>query len=473
MIIITKADTKQKILTALLFFFDIIMFIFGYAISNYIMSGNSGIVIKNWYNIVISFALIVFFFVMYDLYVIKIDRIFNLVISVTLSILAMSVGTVIIVHLLKFEAISVSVWCVRAMFIEITMVLWRVTVAILIKKFGDKRKCLVIENMNNTSRLVRKIKYSSDYGRTAEYYLIDEDNEEELKIILNQKLALYDLIFISPAISQDIADKITSKAYSLGKDVSVLADLDRVTTMRGQIYQIDDTPIIAKKTLNMTRFQRCIKRTFDIVFSLVICIITFPIFLLCALLVKISSTGPVIYKQERYTRNKKKFNVYKFRTMVQDAEKFGAQFATEDDPRITKVGKFLRATRLDELPQFYNILEGNMSVVGPRPERPVFADYFSENVKNYDMRYCVKAGLTGYAQIYGKYNTRVSDKILMDMIYVVNYSFMLDIKIIFLTVKTMFVKSATEGIDEERDKMLVSEENEKKRREETLRQLGL
>ena len=155
--------------------------------------------------------------------------------------------------------------------------------------------------------------------------------------------------------------------------------------------------------------------------------------------------------------------------MYTDAEKNGAQLATEDDPRITRVGKFLRATRLDELPQLYNILFGHMSVVGPRPERPIFADRFSEDVGNYDTRYFVKAGLTGYAQVYGKYNTRASDKILMDLIYITNYSFLLDIKLIILTTKTMFVKSATEGLNEENDKMLSSEEKEEQRRAETVK----
>lgn len=111
-------------------------------------------------------------------------------------------------------------------------------------------------------------------------------------------------------------------------------------------------------------------------------------------------------------------------------------------------------------------------MVGPRPERPIFADEFSKNVGNYDIRYFVKAGLTGYAQVYGKYNTRVSDKILMDVIYITNYSFLLDIKIILLTTKTMFVKSATEGLDEEKDKNLTSEDKEEKRRTETMKMLG-
>ena len=135
--------------------------------------------------------------------------------------------------------------------------------------------------------------------------------------------------------------------------------------------------------------------------------------------------------------------------MVKDAEKMGAKLATENDSRITRVGRILRACRLDELPQLINIIKGEMSIVGPRPERPIYADEYSKMVKNYDVRYLVKAGLTGYAQIYGRYNTKVSDKVLLDSIYIYTFSAWLDIKLIVLTIMIMFTKESTEGVDEE------------------------
>ena len=136
--------------------------------------------------------------------------------------------------------------------------------------------------------------------------------------------------------------------------------------------------------------------------------------------------------------------------MVQDAERVtGATLALEDDPRITRVGKVLRRLRLDELPQFLNILGGSMSIVGPRPERPVFVEQFIKEIQDYDKRYIVKAGLTGYAQIYGKYDTKPSDKLLFDLIYINQYSLLLDIKLILLTVKIMFVKESSAGVKED------------------------
>lgn len=195
--------------------------------------------------------------------------------------------------------------------------------------------------------------------------------------------------------------------------------------------------------------EKFIKRAFDFIASLLGIIITSPIFVIFGILIKLDSKGPVFYKQERYTINKQKFDIYKFRTMVDNAESMGARLATENDDRITGVGKILRACRLDELPQLFNILKGEMSFVGPRPERPVYADEYSVLVKNYDVRYIVKAGLTGYAQIYGQYNTKVSDKVLFDSIYINNFSPWLDLKLIVQTALIMFIKESTEGVDDE------------------------
>lgn len=463
-----KQGFKSKIIITLLIAGDILVFLAGFALSQFFMAGSFGLNLKNWFNILIPLAFILFFFIMYDLYKVRIDDVFTSAISTGLAIFAAVLSSIVIVYLFSLETVSVIIWLIRLAVLEVFMVLWRSFAAVMIKKFGDNIRCLILENMNNTSRLARKLKYAANYGREATYYMIDENDSEEIDTIINEKIKEYDQIFISPAISKQIARRIMTKATLLHKEISVLADLDSITTMRGSIYMLDDTPVVEKKVLHISRVQRFWKRAFDIVFALVLCVLTLPVIAICALAIHFDSEGPVIYKQERYTKNKKVFTVYKFRTMYIDAEKHGAQLATEDDPRITKVGKILRATRLDELPQLYNILFGHMSVVGPRPERPIFADDFSKNVGNYDTRYFVKAGLTGYAQVYGKYNTRVSDKILMDMIYIANYSFLLDIKIILLTTKTMFVKSATEGLDEENDRMLSADEKEEKRRSETV-----
>ena len=465
-------NIKAKFWGFLIFIFDLVFSALGYFLcgivfkSEEILSGKA-----NLYYFIFA-ALVVFFFFLYDLYKVKTDKVFNAAVSTTLSVIFAAVCVILAESVFSWQKLPIRVLAASMGFMYVLLLCWRTVTAFLVKNFGPKKKCLILENMNTTSRLARKLKYSSNTGRETTYYMIDETNKEEVDAILNEKIAEYDLIFISPAISSDLAQKIMSKAFILDKEVGVLADLDSVSTFHGVIYQIDDTPVIEKHGMRINSLQRFVKRAFDILFALLMCAICSPLFIVCAILIKIDSKGPVFYKQKRYTIHKKIFEVYKFRTMVNDAEKNGAQFAAENDPRITRVGRVLRALRLDELPQLFNILSGSMSVVGPRPERPVFADEFSKNVKNYDMRFSVKAGLTGYAQIYGKYNTRVSDKILMDIIYIVNYSVLLDIKIILLTGKTMFVKSATEGFDEEKDTEMLSDEKEKARREETLQSFG-
>ena len=183
------------------------------------------------------------------------------------------------------------------------------------------------------------------------------------------------------------------------------------------------------------------------VYSLIGIVITIPIFLIVGICIKMTDGGPVIYQQTRLTKNGKKFQIYKFRTMVQNAEADGkARLASEDDPRILPIGRLLRATRLDELPQLFNIWKGEMSIVGPRPERPELAAEIEKEIPEFCYRLKMKAGLTGYAQVYGKYNTTSYDKLKLDLTYIRNYSLLLDLKLILMTPKIMMLKESTEGV---------------------------
>ncbi|MFN8575945.1 MAG: exopolysaccharide biosynthesis polyprenyl glycosylphosphotransferase [Candidatus Sericytochromatia bacterium] len=181
------------------------------------------------------------------------------------------------------------------------------------------------------------------------------------------------------------------------------------------------------------------KRFLDIIFSLIILIIFFPIMILISLLIKISSNGEIIYKQERITLNEKKFQMYKFRTMYKDAELLsGPIFADDNDKRCTKIGLILRKTSLDELPQFINVLKGEMSIVGPRPERPFYVEKFKNEFKDYSKRHIVKSGITGLAQVNGlRGKTSIEKRLSYDLEYISNITLRLDIKIIFLTLKTI------------------------------------
>lgn len=194
-----------------------------------------------------------------------------------------------------------------------------------------------------------------------------------------------------------------------------------------------------------------LKRAFDIISSAIILLILSPVMILVAYLIHREDGGPIFYKQSRLTKNGKVFNVLKFRSMRVDAEKDGvARLSTgENDNRITSIGRFIRKCRLDELPQLINIIKGDMSVVGPRPERPEIAKIYEEKLPEFSLRLQVKAGLTGVAQVYGKYNTTPYDKLQMDLMYIANPSLLEDIKIIFATIKILFKTDSTEGVKEQ------------------------
>ena len=192
------------------------------------------------------------------------------------------------------------------------------------------------------------------------------------------------------------------------------------------------------------------KRTIDVVVSLIAAIILSPVFLITAIAIKATDHGPVFYKQVRLTKDGKKFKILKFRSMRVDAEKDGvARLSTgENDSRITPVGKIIRACRVDELPQLFNILKGDLSIVGPRPERPEIASQYCDEMPEFALRLQAKAGLTGYAQVYGKYNTTPYDKLTMDLMYIAHPSIVEDLKIMLATVKILFIPESTEGVSE-------------------------
>lgn len=207
-------------------------------------------------------------------------------------------------------------------------------------------------------------------------------------------------------------------------------------------------PVVRAKRCQPDPIYLFIKRSMDIVVSVCALLLLSPILLITALAIKLTDGGPVFYKQCRLTKDGREFQIYKFRSMRTDAEKDGiARLSTGDkDDRVTPVGKIIRMVRVDELPQLLNILRGEMSLVGPRPERPEIAAQYREALPEFDLRLQVKAGLTGYAQVHGKYNTSPYDKLQMDLIYIANLGLAEDLRILFATVKILFTPESTEGV---------------------------
>ena len=237
--------------------------------------------------------------------------------------------------------------------------------------------------------------------------------------------------------------------YSKFIRVYVMPKIPDVMIKGADQLHLFDTPIFLTREYALTVGQRMAKRTIDLICALILLVIALPFMLVTSVFIKCYDGGPVLYKQTRCTRDGRKFQIMKFRSMRVDAEKDGvARLAARNDGRVTPVGKFIRAVRIDELPQLFNILKGDMSFIGPRPERPEIIRQYLEDMPEFAFRMKVKAGLTGYAQVYGKYNTTPYDKLKLDLTYIENYTVWLDLKLMLLTLKILIRPESTEGIDQ-------------------------
>ena len=245
-------------------------------------------------------------------------------------------------------------------------------------------------------------------------------------------------------------NELLKQCYAQDRRVYFVPKISDILVKQSKYLTLIETPLCLNRNIGISLSQRFLKRTFDIVLSVLALTLTSPVFAAVAIAIKLDDGGPVFFKQERCTIGGKPFKIFKFRSMIVNAENSGkAQLATEDDDRITRVGHFIRATRIDELPQLINILKGDMSVVGPRPERGELIEHYSKKIAEFPFRTKMKGGLTGYAQVYGKYNTTALDKLKLDLVYITGYSLLLDFQIIFQTFKVIFQSESTEGFESE------------------------
>ncbi len=281
-----------------------------------------------------------------------------------------------------------------------------------------------------------------------------------------QQIVNYDAVIINDVPAQ-IRNDILKFCYRHQIRTYVAPKISDIIVRGATSITLFDTPLMLVKGNGLTPSQRFCKRLMDLVICLPVAIIALPFLLLTPLAIKLEDSGPVFFKQKRASLGGKEFEILKFRSMVVDADKIGNRSgATTNDPRITKVGRFIRATRIDELPQLLNIIKGDMSIVGPRPERVENMEEYCAEIPEFDFRTKVKGGLTGFAQIYGKYNTSPYDKLRLDMMYIENYSFALDIKLILMTIRIMLSKDSTEGFDKVEEAQRMKEEALHQMREE-------
>jgi len=252
-----------------------------------------------------------------------------------------------------------------------------------------------------------------------------------------------DQVFVCSNLSQEVKAEVVYACVAKDKKVFLVPDLYEIMLAQARLDQVDDVPVFTVGRLAIPEESLIIKRATDILLSLFALVITAPLSILVGVAVRLDSPGPVLYRQKRLTLQGKPFYLYKFRTMVKNAEQeSGPVLASENDPRITRVGRFLRAARIDEIPQLINVLKGDMSIVGPRPERPYFVSQLVKETPEYAFRMNVKSGITGLAQIAGRYSTSPENKLKYDLLYTKSYSPAKDLAILLQTVKVILMKDS-------------------------------
>ena len=367
----------------------------------------------------------------------------NIVFSQSLSLICANAVIYLEIVLLSAKFVDVLPILKMTVLQFVVIVAWSTLWSVLFKYMFPPHKLTVLYQDYDPSQMLSKVKTRKDRYRVKETVNVDMPWAELLQVIdKSEAVLIYD-------VHSELRNKILKYCYEKSVRVYMTPKISDILIRSSDNIHLFDTPLLLLRNNGLSFEERLIKRFMDIVVSLLVIIVTSPIMLIVAIAIKLYDGGPVFFKQKRCTLDGKVFEIHKFRSMIVDAEKEGISIpASDKDPRITPIGNIIRATRLDELPQAFDILNGNMSLVGPRPERIEHVEKYTNEIPEFAYRLKVKGGLTGYAQIYGKYNTTAYDKLKLDLMYVQNYSILLDLKLILMTIKIMFMKESTEGFDE-------------------------
>lgn len=394
--------------------------------------------------VIVLFAILyVAFSHTYDAFLISYNRISEMAYSQSLALLISDVVMYLVICLLSADMVNLIPGVLCFVCQIIVAIVW----SVLVQKWyfavnKPKKTAVVYDIRRGMEDLIH------EYGLNKKFDIVATATASDC--IKGQLKMLKDVeaVFICGVHSHD--RNIILK-YCVANDIRVfvIPRVGDVVMSSAKKMHMFHLPMLMVDRYNPSAEYLFLKRLFDVVSSGLVLIVVSPIMLITAIAIKACDGGPVFYKQCRMTKDGKHFNVLKFRSMRIDAEKNGAQLSTGDkDDRVTPVGRFIRKVRIDELPQLINILRGDMSVVGPRPERPEIAEQYLDELPEFHLRLQAKAGLTGYAQVYGKYNTTPYDKLLMDLMYISNPSFIEDMRIVLATIKILFLPESTEGIAE-------------------------
>lgn len=402
------------------------------------------------YVVIILYAVFLIFFTrMYGAMKIGQLRRIEVILSQYLSIFISNLITYVIISLLAFRFVNILPMLFMTMGDFVITTFWTFLAGRIYGRIFKSWKILLIYGDRPATDLVYKVDERRD-----KYAIHDAINVNEGIGAIAKKVKDFEAVIIGDIPSHQRND-VLKFCYGNGIRAYVIPKISDIIMMGSDRIHIFDTPFLLAKGYSLSFDQRFMKRALDIFLSIPMILLSSPIMLITAAAIKLYDGGSILYRQTRCTQEGRTFSIIKFRSMVEDAEKDGiAKLASSHDARITPVGKLIRSTRIDELPQLFNILKGNMSFVGPRPERPEIIEDYRKEMPEFEFRMRVKAGLTGFAQIYGKYNTVPYDKLKLDLFYIEHYSLWLDIKLILMTMKIIFKRESTEGIDDKQTNAL-------------------
>lgn len=394
----------------------------------------------NWVLLLIYVLLILVVTKIYNAFKVGHMKLADTVYSHLLSMLIVNVITYFQISLIARELLNVLPFLLMTAADIIFMILWAWGNSKLFSKLYPPHNMIMIYGSRLVESISEKMHTREDRYSISKYVDIGEGIENICKMIPD-----YESVIICdvPSKQRNILLK-----YCFEKSIRIymVPKISDILIRGSEEIHMFDSPLLLSRNMGLNFGQRFFKRLLDLILVIPMIVVASPFMLIIAAAIKLYDHGPALYKQERLTLGGKPFPVYKFRSMIVDAEKDGrARLASEKDDRITPVGKIIRKIRMDELPQLFNILFGQMSFVGPRPERPSIAAEYEKEMPEFRYRTKVKAGLTGYAQVLGKYNTTPYDKLKLDLTYIAKYSLLLDIKLILMTIKILFMAESTEG----------------------------
>ena len=360
---------------------------------------------------------------------------YDFITSITYIVFLLGITATSIAYFTQGFSFPRSVLLIAPVFQFILLSLWYGLIFLTRKSSTGVMRLMVIGFTDNMKDILDKVSIALTSSEVSIKCVYSPDEMDKIR----KRIKDVDEVLLCPGLTDEQKMRISNFCLTNRKVVYVVPELFEISLMNTRLVQFEDIPAFMIDRIELTIEQRFFKRIFDLLLSLIGVIVLLPLMIVTALLIRLTSTGKVIYVQERVTYKDKVFRMYKFRTMRENAEEgTGPIISGRNDPRVTPFGRFLRKFRIDEVPQLFNVLKGDMSIVGPRSERPCFVEQYEREIPEYTQRNVVKAGITGYAQILGNYDTTAENKLRYDLIYIKNYSLLLDLKLMFQTIKVVF-----------------------------------